>query len=255
MEHNNLFFEPYIGGCFDEGFIIDDSIGPVKLMVLGASFYCDLSNCAYHKRCTENSEEFDDKCPAEGYRGSYENAERGMYLHESPKIEIESYLEGAYYPTYDRFVKVILNLNQAPQTCEKEKVWEHVMFNNYIQHFIKTEKTPQYNRNKDLFDNDFEGIFTLIKSHMIECVVVWGKPVREALKANLEKSGIPIENLDVKNFNHIMKIDDREIVFCYFDHPSCPTFMTKESKEEHRNYFIKALQKVEELAHNKNVII
>lgn len=248
MEDYKLFFKPYIGCCFGEGFKYADSAKPVKLMVLGASFYCDISCCKYFEACTVNSFEFDDKCPAEGYLGSNENDKRGMYLHDSPAIEIDSYLEGAYYPTYDRFVKVILSLNKAPQTDEKTKVWNYIMFNNYIQHFIKTETTPQYNRNKELFDNDFEGVLSMIKSHAIECVVVWGKPVREALKANFEKREIVIENLDDKNYNHIIKIDGREIVFCYFDHPSCRTFMTKQSKEEHHNYFIKALEKVEQLA-------
>lgn len=254
MVQNNLFFQPYKGCHFDNGFKYNESAKPVKLMVLGASFYCDLSNCKYYNKCTVNSKEFDDKCPAEGYLGSNENDKRGMYLHDSPAIEIESYLEGAYYPTYDRFVKVILNLSQTPQTSEKEKVWKYVMFNNYIQHFIKTVTTPQYNKNQELFDNDFNGILSMIKSNAIECVVVWGKPVRDAIKANFEKLNIAIRDLDVKNFNHVIKIDDQEIVFCYFDHPSCRTFMTKQSKEEHHKHFIKALKKAGESSQNKNKI-
>ena len=61
MNSSNIFFKPYVGTFYNEG------IHGKKVLVLGASFYCSISQCIYHKDCTneniKDSSPFDDICP------------------------------------------------------------------------------------------------------------------------------------------------------------------------------------------------
>ena len=56
-----LFFEPYVGNHYKEG------IRGKKILVLGASFYCNRVECPFFASCTsvilKDSSEYDNKCP------------------------------------------------------------------------------------------------------------------------------------------------------------------------------------------------
>lgn len=61
MNSSNIFFKPYVGTFYNEG------IDGKKVLVLGASFYCGMSQCIYYKDCTneniKDSSPYDDICP------------------------------------------------------------------------------------------------------------------------------------------------------------------------------------------------
>ena len=69
------FFEPFVGKRYAEG------INGKRILVLGASFYCDRVKCPFFASCTsvimKDSSAFDTKCP------EYQAAGKKLHLEQS----------------------------------------------------------------------------------------------------------------------------------------------------------------------------
>ena len=111
MNSSNIFFKPYVGTFYNEG------INGKKVLVLGASFYCGMSQCIYYKDCTneniKDSSPYDDICPY------YDVA-----LHNAPSTE-----NGTAYSKFTNSIAKALDINQ-------DRFWDFVSFTNYIQFFL-----------------------------------------------------------------------------------------------------------------------
>lgn len=196
------FFIPYKGNDYSNG------INGKKVLVLGASFYCD-KDCKYHSDCTNPVKRGTNKynliCP--WYK------ENGSILSEEPDNEVTSCPNNKAYGTFGRFLKRFI---------EKDFVgsaWDYVSFTNYVQ-FMQPDRTtlPCY-----LTEQDYLAFIEVIQHHEYDpdVIIVWGKPVREELQRRLPEICKSIEKMGYEDRVWRVRFVDRERVLVFTHHPIC----------------------------------
>lgn len=151
------FFDPYVGVYYEKG------IRGKRVLVVGASFYCDQRTCPYFSRCTDverkDSSAFDAICPA------YQTC--GAFLHDEPSHAI-----GDAPQTYQRFASY---LSSKVGKREYAEVWNHVAFTNYVQFFLPAVPGRfRDTRPSDLSERDFEAFNETLRELQPHIVIIWG---------------------------------------------------------------------------------
>ena len=192
-------FNPYVGEEYEKG------INGKKILVVGASFYCNEKQCDHFNKCTnKESRLYNKNCTA------YQKISR--FLEDSPEIEID---EG--HRAYKRFAKDMLNILGIESNDDYyETFWCKVAFTNYIQNILPSWKTYS----SYCSDVDIEALSEVIEDlkPMPDVIIVWGSIVSEPIKRNL--------CYDVDNQNatsgyvcHIKK-GEKDIVLLNTYHPA-----------------------------------
>lgn len=208
----NRFFNPFVGSNYTKGILNK------RVLVVGASFYCDQQACPYFKRCTDverkDSSEFDSICPA--YQAC------GGTLHDEPSNAISDGL-----PTYQRFASY---LSSKVNKREYAEVWSYVAFTNYVQFFLPAEPGRyRETRPSDLSERDFEVFNETLRELQPHIVVIWGcvfnSRVREQNaylidRSELERTEWYICHLQVPGVSHPIAIINPY-------HPSSPAWNNK----------------------------
>lgn len=202
MSATNLyFFQPRIGAKYTEG------IKGVKTLILGASFYCKSTDCKFFDICTVDSRPFDEICP--------DYACNHLKLSDSATIEVDSYLDiDGKYRSYGTFTQMMREALDDSRYQTSADIWEHVAFYNYVQHILPTTITPSF---YDGYEDDFAALVQVIKQLQPQLIIVWGKPVRDALDTMLNGH---IQHLDDGYYQHMATIKGKQIKFLYLHHPS-----------------------------------
>ena len=121
----NCFFTPRTGPAYHEGFMGQ------RTLVLGAYHYCWYDKCRYYDECVRQGRtaEYDRRCPV------YEDKPDKDYyrLSNSNVIEIDSYIEGGHYPTYDAFTHKMSGIKKYVGPGIRAAFWDKVAFYNWIQ--------------------------------------------------------------------------------------------------------------------------
>lgn len=184
------FFNPRKGANYESGF------GGIRTLILGSHFYCPYADCPHLKEACASSDSIramDDACPC------YTNKDGRDYykLSNSNEIEIESYLEGFPYPSYDAFTYLMLDKRDHLTEQEKRDFWEQVAFTNYIQHYWPDGYTPPYNGNEPLFDADY-GVFKEVLDELKpQIVIVWNEAIRDCLQEHNELQYVGMMNMPI----------------------------------------------------------
>ena len=193
MNSSNIFFKPHVGTFYNEG------IHGKKILVLGASFYCSISQCIYHKDCTneniKDSSLFDDICPY------YDVA-----LHNAPSEE-----NGSAYSKFANSIAKSLEINQ-------DRFWDFVSFTNYIQYFLPHWQTYL----KNCSDRDAKALIEIIRSLQPDIIFVWGCVINQHIQRSFSKDIKVIENTDGYIWN--WQVDDKVITVINTYHPTYPSF-------------------------------
>ena len=153
------FFKPFVGSEYNKG------ICGMKILVLGASFYCSHSPknekpCLFFDECTnpfnKDSSKFDMTCPA--------YANKGLRLSEEPSNAIaESYRAYQNFATFmQQFVK-----------DDTKDVWQQMAFTDYVQFFLPTINTKK----EYLSQRDFEAFNEILAELKPHIVVSWGMQI------------------------------------------------------------------------------
>ena len=161
----NRFFKPFVGSNYQEG------INGKKILVLGASFYCNKDGkdgrikCKFFEQCTDpakkDSSKFDRTCPI--------YAENGLRLSEEPSNAISE-----NYKTY----QVFANFMRQFVDNEEEDVWQRMAFTDYVQFFLPTVDTKKEYLSQRDFDAFIETLVEL-KPHV---VVAWGMAIIDEVR-------------------------------------------------------------------------
>lgn len=161
----NRFFKPFVGSKYDKG------ISGKRILVLGASFYCNKDGkdgrykCQFFDECTspakKDSSKFDRTCPI--------YAENGLRLSEEPSNAISE-----NYKTY----QVFANFMRQFVDDEEEDVWQRMAFTDYVQFFLPTIDTKKEYLSQRDFDAFVETLVEL-KPHI---VVAWGMAIIEEIR-------------------------------------------------------------------------
>ena len=193
MNSSNIFFKPYVGTFYNEG------INGKKVLVLGASFYCGMSQCIYYKDCTneniKDSSPYDDICPY------YDVA-----LHNAPSTE-----NGTAYSKFANSIAKALDINQ-------DRFWDFVSFTNYIQFFLPHWQTFM----EDCSDRDAKALIEIIRSLQPEIIFIWGCVINQHIKDSFSQDIKIVENTDgyIWNWN----VDDKVITVINTYHPTYHRF-------------------------------
>ena len=160
------FFKPFKGKRYEQG------IQGKKVLVLGASFYCNHpDHCKYFASCTDtvskDSSAFDAVCPY--------YVEDGLMLHDTPADNIAE-----EYKAYKNFADYLMKL--VP--CDNyEEAWDAVAFTNYVQFFLPAEEgQSRVTTPSDLSDRDFKAFLEVTKELRPDIVIIWGSVINSVLK-------------------------------------------------------------------------
>lgn len=159
------FFNPFIGENYHKG------IKGKRILVLGASFYCNKTECLFFKSCTntsvKDSSPYDNICP--------EYKEDGICLHDEPANSIEN-----MYPTYQKFAK---GMAKFIGDDDYNSIWNHLAFTNYVQFFLPSNSEYyRETRFSDLSERDFESFIETITYLQPDIVIIWGCVINDRLK-------------------------------------------------------------------------
>lgn len=158
----NRFFTPFVGLKYNEG------ICEKKVLVIGASFYCNKTDCKYFKECTnplkKDSSMFDKECPCP------ENEEKQLRFY--PKAAIN---EG--YKAYGNFARFIQRFSGQE---DYYSTWSRMAYTNYLQFFSPTIQTKK----EYLSDRDFEAFKETIIELKPDVVFVWGVVTIQEIRDN-----------------------------------------------------------------------
>lgn len=161
------FFVPFVGTKYNEG------INGKKILVVGASFYCNKKSCMYFSACTnvqiKDSSPFDKICP-------YYIKEK-MQLHNEPAYCVEN--APSTYQTFETYIAELLN------NCNYDEAWNHLAFTNYVQFFLPCN-SGKYRETKfsDLSERDYLAFNETITKLQPEIVIIWGCTINSRLKEN-----------------------------------------------------------------------
>lgn len=190
MNSSYIFFKPHVGSFYNVG------IQGKKVLVLGASFYCGISQCEYFKDCTNNnvkdSSPFDKICP-------YYN---GVALHDAPENE-----GGAAYNKFANSISRSLELDH-------DRFWDFVSFTNYIQFFLPQWQTFLQNCS----DRDAKALIETIKYLEPDIIFVWGCVINQHIRNAFSMDIQVIEDTDGYIWN--WKVEDKIITVINTYHPT-----------------------------------
>lgn len=190
----NRFFTPFVGSKYKEG------VCGKKILVLGASFYCNSFDCQYFSKCTntktKDSSAYNALCP------DYECSEK--LLSDYPTIAI---VEGQYraYQIFSKFIQSFIG------ECGYDDTWDRLSFTDYVQFFVPTTKTEK----SYLSQRDFEAFCETLKELQPDVVVSWGvailNEIRESNKYIIDKERLPeteyyVSHMRVPGVNHTITL-------------------------------------------------
>lgn len=127
---SKIFFRPRIGEHYQEG------LNGVRTMVVGVHLLCEL-NCEHKQQCCSLTgvRQMDCLCPEyEKYKGmEHENYYR---LCNCNSIELDSFIENeAKSPSFSMLTNYLLREKGFISLERRMKLWEHLGFYNFLQHF------------------------------------------------------------------------------------------------------------------------
>jgi len=199
-KHPSRFFIPRKGEHYETG------INGKKVLVVGASFYCNKYDCPYFGDCTspnkKDSSLYNTTCP--------EYAKQGAELRKKPRYAIDE-----NYQAYRRFEKLMREVVNS----DVENIWEYVAFTNYVQFFVPTKNTLKAH----LSNRDFEAFIETLVELKSDVVISWGMVTIEDVRTNnqyvIDKDKLPDSEWYICHLANIPGIKHVITLICCF-HPS-----------------------------------
>ena len=215
------FFEPFVGDNYSE------RIYGKRVLVLGASFYCNQDGvsvdketgevkekCPFYDDCAinQNTEKYDGKCP---------------YNHNSPLRKLpQTELDENGAESYKRFWLLLYHYFQQPE-LSFDDIWGKMAFTNYVQHEIGGRWNTLASDCRAEYLEMFEDTLLTMKEQP-DVVIVWGCIVDKPLKAKTYSDRFPdFENTFTDKDHYRFKwknFNGKDIEFLCFFHPSSSDF-------------------------------
>lgn len=175
---SNIFFKPrYDKEKYEKGY------KGYRTLILGVFHVCR-TECKFREDCFKNTAKYDRECPV------YKGREEYYSLSNSNEIEVESYLEecDSHY-SYSYVTKYFFRTNKSVPEDKKREFWDSIAFTNFLQNMHMSYTTLEYEKNKEMFNNNIPALKTLLDELQPEVIYVIDKAVKDCLCAN-EISGL-----------------------------------------------------------------
>lgn len=188
----------------------------IKVLVLGASFYCtynkksDKYQCPEWEKCTskknKDSSSFNKTCPY------YNDKEIRVYLEDIVTSEINDYLKGCKFSSYDNFTDFMVEYT----SLNKEKLWGRIAFTNYVQYFLPSFNTPS--QTKDDIRN-FEAFLETLEELKPDIIIVWGTRITDHFKRKYIKRIVDKLEMRENSYLYDMSYNNRNYILVNPYHP------------------------------------
>jgi len=215
MKH--AFLKPWDGPLYREGFKYGK-----KVLVLGASSYCNRKDCKFYQDCAieQNSRLYDTLCPF--------NNKNPLSMMPSCEFDEDA------ARTFKRF---ILFMKHFLNTEDSQEVYNRVAFTNYVQHILGGRTNTLLS---DCREEYLDAFVEVLEDLQPDIVLVWGCVINKPL---LQTQKFEVEIVD--NNDYIFKwknFHGRDILFFNIYHPSSGYFYTDEEWDKMKTYFEKVLK-------------
>lgn len=155
------YFNPFVGKRYQQG------IGGKRVLVLGASFYCNMTDCREFFHCTGDASYLDKKGWA-------------TKSYDCPNSDFPAYAISDGSTTYERLAAY---LGPFVGSSDYDTIWSHFAFTNYIQHILAGEKGKyRETRPSDIADSDFEAFNDVLLELQPHIVIVLGSVINSHVK-------------------------------------------------------------------------
>lgn len=158
------FFTPFVGSNYKKG------INGKKVLVIGASFYCNNAECKFFTLCTsvecKDSSAYDAICP--------------IYTKDNKKLHLEpEYCIEDRVLTYQKFAK---SMAKYIGSDDYDEIWSYMAFTNYVQFFLPAPKGYRETRKSDLSERDYDAFVETLAELKPDIVIVWGCVINNRIK-------------------------------------------------------------------------
>lgn len=198
------FFKPWVPEGYEKG------INGKKILVIGASYYCNKFECPFFSDCTskenKDSSKYDYACP---------------YVNNRPLHDEPSYTTSNKIVTYKNFSQIF-----EPYVPDGYDIWEEsVAFTNYLQFYLPSNQKDTIA--DDITLEDTLAFLQTLKELEPNIVIIWGSPVRNDIHNKLNKFILSNEN-DDKTGGYIchLKLPETKTTFTLLQlyHPAFPSY-------------------------------
>ena len=169
---SKIFFKPrYDKEKYEKGY------KGYRTLILGVFHVCR-TECKFREDCFKNTAKYDRECPV------YKGREEYYSLSNSNEIEVESYLEecDSHY-SYSYITKYFFRTNKSVPEDKKRDFWDSIAFTNFLQNMHMSYTTLEYEKNKEMFNNNIPAFMTLLDELQPEVIYVIDKAVKDCLCA------------------------------------------------------------------------
>lgn len=197
FKQRQLFYKPWVGIKYDEGIRLSQS-KPIKVLVIGASRYCEYSNlreknnqplCHHLSDCVGRWD-YDElmriatECPFVNDSEARGNTHTQYCLYDINTASIlRSFYDSDLPTAYSTFQKV---LNKRARFERPEEIWKHIAFFNYCQPIIwgeekgKRTQTPRWDYTLSVFADSRPIVELLISLLSPDLVFLWqSRPLKD----------------------------------------------------------------------------
>lgn len=234
-------FKPFVGTHYTDG------VNEVPTLVVGASHYCPyIDSCPFSKDCTRLDGPWlhERECPEyEKTVRKHPQYREEYVLSNTTNIELRyGYMvdgDGGARSSYNKFAcfSIMKGSYAFLQQMDRERAWNKVAFYEFYPYFPTSMTTPEVKANElQIFCELLEQAMASLPVYP-ECLILWGKPVREALLKYY-----PCKLLDSEGYLYYIEIAGRMISVCCLDHPSSSSFYNNKR------------EKLDEALHNSQLL-
>lgn len=216
MKKEQSFFQPFVGEHYTNG------INGKRMLITGASFYCDKRDCPLFEQCTDEhnpqTAKFNDCCTE---YNNETNKDKHFKLSESATIEMTNFLEGnEYYPAYSCFTCAmceVLNQYDSQHKWLQKDLWEYLAFTNYVQYMLPHKDTQPQNVK---YEKNIIALKEILQKYRPDILCVWGTKVKDCICDELNVSITEGTGGYLGSFT----FEKRNIIYINPYHPSSSNF-------------------------------
>ena len=194
FNRKDLFYKPWIGYKYKEGISIFNSDSPKKILVIGASRYCEYlvnnenQRCPNHDICIMHHDydkllQIASSCPFVNDLGKRNDTHEDFRLCDINSASILKAYNGTPPKAYKKFQQVMC---EALNSETPEKIWISLAFTNYFQPIVLGEgnnrtKTPNYRKYQNLYEESRHIVEKEIELLEPDWIILWqSTPIKDA---------------------------------------------------------------------------